>query len=889
MPLLSCFYPEKYHLECPVLETLHVAYCPHLELFTSQFHDSKKAAVSQIQQPLFSIEKVVPVLKALTLTEKNIMLLSDEHLPKKIRCKLNVLWLVFENDNNLPFDFFHKVPLLEKLGVHSCFGLKEIFPSQKLRVHDGIFTQLKELHLVELDELGSVGLEQPWVNSYAEKLERLHLFKCPRLEELVGSTVSFMNLKGLVVRSCKRMAYLFTFSTATSLVQLETLMIQDCESIKEIIKKEDEDEDSYEITFGRLQTLSLDSLPRLVSFYSGNATLQFSCLQEVIVVECPGMITFSEGNINAPMLYTIQTSTANWNYQFHNDLNTTIQTFFNQQVFYEYSKHWRQVDYDELKGVQHEKPAFSDNLFSSLKRLELDVGSKRDIVIPSHILPYLKTLEELDVRSCDAVQVIFDFDKSEMETKGIVFPLKKLTLKELPNLKCVCNKNPGGTVSFPNLQDVLVINCGSLATLFPSSLANLKALEIIWCKKLVEIVGKEDAMEQGTIEMFKFPCLSKLLLYELPLLSCFYPEKHHLECPVVPKLEELTLNEKNIILLRDADLPQDFLFKLNILDLSFEDNDKKKDTLCFDFLHKAPSLKCLRVRRCYGLKEIFPSEKLQVHDGILARLNELYIDRLQELECIGLEHPWVKPYTEKLQKLKISGCSRLEKVVFCAVSFINLRVESECVPKDGVFIQLSDCQKFGNAILQLLQFQTGRVVECPNMRTFSQAGINAPMFYGIKTSMDKSDILFEFHNDLNTTIKRFFHQCIWNKSPGDIMNFPSLEEVFVDDCGSLTTLFPSSVAKNLGKLRTLELKCCAELVEIVEKDDDAMEHGTTEILEEVFVDDCGSLTTLFPSSVAKNLGKLRTLELKCCAELVEIVEKDDDAMEHGTTEMYMEE
>ena len=79
------------------------------------------------------------------------------------------------------------------------------------------------------------------------------------------------------------------------------------------------------------------------------------------------------------------------------------------------------------------------------------------------------------------------------------------------------------------------------------------------------------------------------------------------------------------MLLSDAHLPQDFLFKLTDLDLSFDKDDNKKDTLPFDFLQKVPSLEHLRVQRCYGLKEIFPSQKLQVHDRTLPGLKQLRI------------------------------------------------------------------------------------------------------------------------------------------------------------------------------------------------------------------------------------------------------------------------
>jgi len=102
------------------------------------------------------------------------------------------------------------------------------------------------------------------------------------------------------------MEYLFTSATVKSLVKLETLIIKSCESMKEIIKHENED-GCAEMVFERLKSIKLKSLPRLVSFYSGNATLQCPCLKMVKVVKCPNMKTFSEGVMKVPK-FSIKTS-----------------------------------------------------------------------------------------------------------------------------------------------------------------------------------------------------------------------------------------------------------------------------------------------------------------------------------------------------------------------------------------------------------------------------------------------------------------------------------------------------------------------------------------------------------------------------------------------------
>ncbi|KAL5166952.1 putative disease resistance protein [Glycine soja] len=916
---LSCFYPGKHHLECPLLKCLDVFYCPKLKLFTSEIHNSPKQAVieapiSQLQQqPLFSIEKIVPNLKNLTLYEENIMLLSDAHLPEDLLFKLNYLTLSFENDDNkkdtLPFDFLQKVPNLEHLLVRSCYGLKEIFPSQKLQVHDRSLPGLKQLTLVNLRELDSIGLEHPWVKPYSEKLQILELMRCPEIEKLVSCAVSFINLKQLEVTSCDRMEYLLKCSTAKSLSQLETLSIEKCESMKEIVKKEEEDA-SDEIIFGRLRTIMLDSLPRLVRFYSGNATLHFTCLEEATIAECQNMKTFSEGIIDAPLLEGIKTSTEDTDLTSHHDLNTTIETLFHQQVFFEYSKHMILVDYLETTGVRHGKPAFLKNFFGSLKKLEFDGAIKREIVIPSHVLPYLKTLEELYVHSSDAAQVIFDIDDTDANTMGIVLPLKKLTLTGLSNLKCVWDKTPQGILSFSNLQDVVVHVCENLVTLFPLSLARnlgkLQTLLIFSCDKLVEIVGKEDVTEHATTEMFEFPSLLMLLLYGLSLLSCFYPGKHHLECPllklldvsncpklkiftsefrdspkqavieapisqlqqqplfsiekIVPNLKGLTLNEENIMLLSDAHLPQDLLFKLTHLDLSFENDDNKKDTLPFDFLQKVPSLDYLRVGRCYGLKEIFPSQKFQVHDRSLPGLKQLTLVNLRELESIGLEHPWVKPYSQKLQLLKLWGCPQLEELVSCAVSFINLkelevtncnRMEYllKCSTAKSLLqlerLSISECESMkeivkkeedgsdeiifgrlrrimldslprlvrfysGNATLHFKCLEEATIAECQNMKTFSEGIIDAPLLEGIKTSTDDTDLTS--HHDLNTTIQTLFHQQV-EKSACDIENLKFGDHHHLEELWLGVVPIPSNNCFN--SLKSLIVVECESLSNVI--------------------------------------------------------------------------
>ncbi|XP_047177850.1 uncharacterized protein LOC124844879 isoform X2 [Vigna umbellata] len=854
--LTSFMNVDKCDLKFPVMENLVVSECPKMTKFSKvqSAPNLQKVQVVATEKDKWYWEgdlnatlkkhfthQVVPKLKEVILNEKNITLLKDGH-SRDLLHKLNYLDLASEDYGNkkdsLPFDFLQKVPNLEYLVVRQCFGLKEIFPSKKLDGdHDGILLAgLNKLSLNKLLELESIGLDHPWVKPYTEKLQGLAVIKCPRLERLVNCVTSFINLKQLIVKNCKRMKYLFTFSTAKSLGKLETLRIENCESMKEIIEKEDEN--GYdEIIFGRLTKLWLYSLPRLVSFYSGNDTLQFSSLQIMRLFKCPNMKSFSQGNTNAPMFYGIKSSSDS-DLTFHSDLNMTVESLFHEQGFFEYSKQMILLDYLEMRGFGPVKDVFPRKFFGSLKKLEVDGASKGDTVIPSNVLSHLKSLEELNVHSSDEVQVIFGMDhNSRAKSKETVFHLKKLSLKDLSNLKCILNKNLQGSVSFPNLQELFVDGCGSLVTLFARK---LQTLEMQKSEKLVEIVGNEDATTETLV--FEFPCLSSLTLYNLTHLSCFYPGKHHLECPqleilhvaycpklnlftskihdshketaveapinwlqqplfmvekVVPKLRGLTLNEKNMMLLSDEHVPEVNLTKLNLLRLCFEDDKNEKDSLPFEFMNKVLNLEHLRVQRCFGVKEIFPSQKLQVHDGIPASLNGLTLFELNELESIGFEHPWVSPYSEKLQILRVVNCPLLQKLGCHAMSFFNLkelyvkdcdRMEylftcstAKCLVKletliikncesikeianiedeDGcdkiIFGKLTTLRLYslprlqsflsGNVTLQFSCLRNATVIDCPNMKTFAERVLNVPRILSIQTSLEDSDLFL--HNDL---------------------------------------------------------------------------------------------------------------------------------------------
>ncbi|KAK8464858.1 hypothetical protein PHAVU_010G091751 [Phaseolus vulgaris] len=197
-------------------------------------------------------------------------------------------------------EIFHTAPNLTEMmmAMPDCNN-PEIFLAQNPKIgEDGILLQLRILTL-QVSAIRSIQSENSsWLNTICEKVHELNVFQCP-LVETIGvhstSTMSFSFLKQVRAYRCSQLQYLFTSSVAKKLVNLEEIGVQECESLKEIVAKggdedepEGEGEDKYEneMVFMKLEKLTLISLDKFESFYTGSSTLNFPSLRRVWVQNC---------------------------------------------------------------------------------------------------------------------------------------------------------------------------------------------------------------------------------------------------------------------------------------------------------------------------------------------------------------------------------------------------------------------------------------------------------------------------------------------------------------------------------------------------------------------------------------------------------------------------
>ncbi|MBA0819273.1 hypothetical protein Gohar_021108, partial [Gossypium harknessii] len=99
-------------------------------------------------------------------------------------------------------------------------------------------------------------------------------------------------------------------------------------------------------------------------------------------------------------------------------------------------------------------------------------------------------------------------------------------------------------ISFPNLTDITVKNCGNLKSLFPFGsvpvLPKLESLIVERNSKLEQVFELEDAVEVAAEEEMKFDKLGELSLEGLSSLIHFSPKGYHF---VLPALIELTVRD----------------------------------------------------------------------------------------------------------------------------------------------------------------------------------------------------------------------------------------------------------------------------------------------------------------------------------------------------------
>ncbi|KAH9688656.1 putative disease resistance protein [Citrus sinensis] len=293
-------------IELTQLRTLELCSLPQLTSFcTGDLH----------------IEKMFPNLEDLIVDEKHIGL-----FPEDLLCKLKCLDVRLDESSTILSldDFLQRFHTIKILLIG---GDNYVLERSLENLENGMNAMMRGInHRRELKQI----FKQESTNT--NDLERLSIFECHNLTNLVPSSTSFQNLTTLTVCGCHGMIHVLTSSAARSLVRLRQMRIRACKMITEIVADEDDEGDNYvakeEIVFGELKELELCGLKSLTSFScsGNNCAFKFPSLETLVVEDCPNMNIFSRGELSTPKLHQVQLSVFdNKLWAWDRDLNTTIQ------------------------------------------------------------------------------------------------------------------------------------------------------------------------------------------------------------------------------------------------------------------------------------------------------------------------------------------------------------------------------------------------------------------------------------------------------------------------------------------------------------------------------------------------------------------------------------
>ncbi|KAL2330385.1 hypothetical protein Fmac_017966 [Flemingia macrophylla] len=229
---LVSFYEGRHTLDFPSLKKLFISHWYKLEGFTTEIESSQ-------EMPIVFAEKEICNLEEMAMGISDAEWLKNKYIDSVHRMhKLQILYLYELKNTEVLFWFLRRLPNIKSLSLRMGH-MKRIWTPRRLISNEkiGVVTQLKELELIMLFNLEEIGFEH---DPLLQRVERLVINECMKLKILASSSISLSYLKDLEVVNCRLMKNLMTCSTATSLVQLTTMMIKSCPMIVEIIENEEE-------------------------------------------------------------------------------------------------------------------------------------------------------------------------------------------------------------------------------------------------------------------------------------------------------------------------------------------------------------------------------------------------------------------------------------------------------------------------------------------------------------------------------------------------------------------------------------------------------------------------------------------------------------------------
>ncbi|XP_042939229.1 uncharacterized protein LOC122274265 isoform X8 [Carya illinoinensis] len=891
LPRLKWFCKGVHVSKWPMLKEMTIQGCHKVEIFASEVvsfekavEDQRQSEMSNIKQPLFSVDELsFPSLKKLDISSMD---------------KLEIVWQDqvaatsfpnIPNANNLPANLFSEK--LERYRI--CIGVqsysrdfkREVAFSRVLKLKLNLsfqldvgikmllkrseylyldeenssksvlyevdredFQQLKHLHIQNNDNIKHI-LESGTSVVAFPILETFVLKNMISLVEIFQGNLpleSFKNLKVLKVDNCEKLIFIFSSSIARGLSLLEELNITRCNNMVAIFVKEEEDgiEDQGDMMlFGRLQTLVLRDLPKLVGFLSSKDSFMADCRE-----------TNSEGShdLQLPLL--------------HHD----------------------QVSFPSLQKLS----------MTGLPKIKYVWSCGQE---PKIVFTGLEQLQVVEINDCGVEEIVaVERGGEAVAIRTLMFPqVYTLAFRNLPRLKRFCQ---GVYVTkWPKLKWMTIKGCDkveifasevvsfektvqdqrqsemsnikqSLFSVDELSFPSLKTLQILEMDSLEIIFGKLEGQngkepqvlispasgteESGAATHFvstlSFPSLKKLYISRMDKLEIIWQDQ--VAATSFPNIQELSI---------------DFCHKLLHV---FQSNLHATTTTLMQSLTRLNITYCSSLESIFGNMEGQNGKESQVlmapssgtEDGIAGHIEFPILTQLLLFELPKLKWIFEGVHTNleswpSLKHLSLWECGEQVNKMIWASKFASSSSSQEnqlltCIQQpmfvfeEGTFRNL---EYFPD--LEYLAFYFGGRTKCPSR--FSDFLDPSSLLTGLPNLLKLyvfDRVREEYYELVVQKIRlRILRLCrlwmlthLWKEhSTRPCKLFHNLEYLDVSRCGKLKNIVPSSVS--LHNLTGLEISSC---------------HG---------------LINLLTSSTAKTLVQLKRMTVFDCKRIIELVAMED--------------
>ncbi|XP_040966688.1 probable disease resistance protein At4g27220 isoform X4 [Gossypium hirsutum] len=445
---------------------------------------------------------------------------------------------------------------LKSVSIESCPEFIQFFNMEQNKygqhiLHRGLgsqesFVNLTHLELTSIALLNFKYLFSEFTARTLEHLKFLMIRDCSFLEHLIEEVekvdeiyVSNMKnhyplfwpkLESVHIEYCENLKYLCSSTLAQRLPNLNCISILDCPRLIQVFNMET-NKDDFELQnhcWPKLETLDIVNC-QILKYVLPNTLLNVPFLQYLTVINCPQFSCFI---VQAPLIKELVLRDVGNSHQL---CNIDVHVLNKDCIVV--------GNHEEVFQVQ------GGYSFSSIKELYLtNLLEVRIIWNDFAQVVTLNNLTSLKVSDCKKLRYIFSPTNARSLSRLMYLCIKGCDeLEQIILAKDQVSSSSSNAdiglqpLSFPNLTQIIVTNCGNLKSLFPFGfvpvLPKLESLELKRNSKLEQVFKLENEVEMAGEEETKFDKLERLTLEELPSLIHFCPKGCHFVLPALIELE----------------------------------------------------------------------------------------------------------------------------------------------------------------------------------------------------------------------------------------------------------------------------------------------------------------------------------------------------------------